>query len=399
MTGSPTFPDHRSRTSAAGLDVADIEPRVARVLDAKLARREQPEYQPKSADYVVARIGALLRAHGITAFSLDEVRRMAGGASKEQFSFVLRRAGHAPERLVLRMDPVESIVETCRFREDEVFRALAGRVSTPTTRFLDGDGTHLGQPGIITSFIDGVTRPPVSSTVVSGVGTSFTAEWRERLVPQFINNLARIHSTDWRTAELGSFQAPTAHPAQAALWQVNWWARVWRDDQVDPYPLISLAERWMRERLPEVAPDSNDLVLLHGDYRTGNFMFDAESGQFTAVLDWELTHLGDFHEDLGWIVQRLFAGPAEDGRVLVCNLLSREELIERYEAATGRTVNPRTLAFYEVLAAYKCAVMNLGTGYSAAIRGHNHQDVLLSFLAPVGHVFLSEIARIIEQEA
>jgi aminoglycoside phosphotransferase (APT) family kinase protein len=98
-------------------------------------------------------------------------------------------------------------------------------------------------------------------------------------------------------------------------------------------------------------------------------------------------------------MQRLFAGPAEDGRTLACSLLERDELIRRYEEATGRAVNRRTLAFYEVLGAYKCAVMNLGTGYSAAIRGHNHQDVLLSFLAPVAHVFLTEMARIISEES
>ncbi|HEY2206364.1 MAG TPA: phosphotransferase family protein, partial [Pseudonocardia sp.] len=208
--------------------------------------------------------------------------------------------------------------------------------------------------------------------------------------------LARIHAADWRAADLPHFGAPTAHPRHAALWQVNWWARVWRDDMIDPYPLVTLAEEWMRARLPETSPE--DLVLLHGDFRTGNFMFDPDSGRFTAVLDWELSHLGDFHEDLGWIVQRLFAGPVEDGQVLVCSLLTREELITRYEAATGRTVNRRTLAFYELLAAYKCTVMNIGTGYSAASRGHNHQDVLLSFLAPVAHTFLGDIARIIEQE-
>ncbi|HEY1969290.1 MAG TPA: phosphotransferase family protein [Pseudonocardia sp.] len=381
---------------AVALDTGDLEPRVAQLLDAKLARRGEGPYRPRTAEEITRALGELLRARGVLDFELTDVHRMAGGASKEQFSFRLRRDGGEPEAMVLRMDPLESIVETCRHREAEVFRALAGAVPVPTPRFLDGDGAHLGRPGIVTGFIEGVTSPPASGTVVTGVGTAFTDQWRRRLVPRFLDNLTRIHAVDWRAADLPHFQAPTAHPRQAALWQVNWWARVWRDDMVDPYPLVTLAERWMRERLPEVAPE--DLVLLHGDYRTGNFMFDPDTGEFRAVLDWELSHLGDFHEDLGWIVQRLFAGPAEDGRVLACSLLTRDELIERYQAATGRTVNPRTLAFYELLAAYKCVVMNLGTGYSAAFREHNHQDVLLSFLAPVSHVFLTEIARIIAEE-
>jgi len=100
---------------------------------------------------------------------------------------------------------------------------------TFAVRFGD-DIDHLvlylgGRPGIVTSFIDDVTRPPASGLVVSGVGTSLTAEWLERLVPQFIDNLSRIRATDWRAADLPHFQAPTAHRAQPALWQVNWWAR------------------------------------------------------------------------------------------------------------------------------------------------------------------------------
>ena len=390
-----------STASLAGDRVAlsedDLEPRVAQLLDAKLVRRDQPPYRPLTADQVIERVSALLTARGVTGFVLQDVRRMAGGASKEQFTFTLRADGQEPEQLVLRMDPPESIVETCRYREVEVFAALAGIVPTPTARFLDGDGSHLGQPGVVTSFVHGVTKPPASTGVVTGVGTSFTAQWRAHLVPQFIDNLAAVHGHPWRAGDLPHFSAPDQHPRQAALWQLNWWARVWRDDMVDPYPLITLAELWMRDRLPEVAAE--DLVLLHGDFRTGNFMFDPDTGRFTAVLDWELAHIGDFHEDLGWILQRLFAGPAEDGQVLVCNLFTRDELISRYEQATGRTVNRRTLAFYELLAAYKCTVMNIGTGYSAAARAHNHQDVLLSFLAPVAHTFLADIARIIEQES
>lgn len=376
--------------------VDDLEPRIAEVLDAKLRRINSDRYQAKSSGEIADGVRHMLTAHGLTDFEVDDFHRMGGGASKEQFSFMLRQFGQEPEHLVLRLDPLESIVETCRFREDEIFLAMTGRVATPTTKFVDGEGHHLGQPCIITSFVDGVTKPPANGRVLSGVGTSFSTEWQDRLAPQFLDNLVQIHATDWQRANLSHFQAPTAHPWQAALWQVNWWTQIWRQDQRDPYPILTIAEQWMRERLPQI--ESSDLVLLHGDFRTGNFMFDAESGQFTAVLDWELSHIGDFHEDLGWMVQRLFAGVNEHGRLLICNLMTREELIEQYEALTGRSVNHQTLAFYELLSAYKIAAMNLGTGYSAAVRGHSHQDVLLSLLSSVGHVCLGEIADIIERE-
>jgi len=373
----------------------DLEPRIAELHDLKLRRRSLGSYQPLSEPAVREKLQHLIENSGIEGFSIGSLRRMAGGASKEQFSFEIVRENETSEKLVLRIDPLESIVETCRFREAEVFSALHGRVPLPVTRFLDGDGSVLGQPGIVTNFVDGVAKPPTDTARgVSGLGTDFSPEWRDRLSPQFVNNLAHIHAFDWRTADLPHFQAPNRSPFQAALWQVNWWSRVWKEDRIDDFPLMALAERWLRARLP----GTDDLVLLHGDYRTGNFLFDPSSGEFTAILDWELAHIGDFHEDLAWILHRLFSAVGADGTTRVCNLMTREELIEQYCAATGRVVDAPTLRFYEVLSAYKLAVINLGTGYSSALRGTNHQDVLLAWLTQVGHTFLAEIARLIEED-
>jgi aminoglycoside phosphotransferase (APT) family kinase protein len=375
----------------------DMEPRVKQLLDEKLIRREQGPYRSLSDADVTAKLDRLLRANGLKNFRVESIGRLAGGASKEQFLFTLVNDGKA-EKMVLRMDPLEGVVETCRFREAELLEAFKGILPLPEVRLIDGHGEHLGQPGVITSFVSGVTKPPAQSkVVVSGVGTSFTPEWRARLVPQFIGNLRDIHAFDWRKASLPHFQAPTAHPAQAALWQVNWWTRVWHDDHIPAHPLFTTGERWLREHLP-VCNDPNDLVVVHADYRTGNFMFDADSGRFTAILDWELAHIGDFHEELAWTMQRLFAGEPEGGKSYICGLMTKEDFIAQYEAATGRKVNPRTLAFYEALGAYKCATHLLGSSLAAAVRQHNHQDLLLTWLAPLGHTFLADMARVIKEE-
>jgi aminoglycoside phosphotransferase (APT) family kinase protein len=373
-------------------DRSMFEPRISQLLDLRLDRRSKGPYQVLATENLQERLIQWLRESSMT---VSQLKRMPGGASKEQFTFMCENTSGSVEKLVLRVDPLESIVETCRYREAEVLNALTGRLPLARTRMVDGDGSKLGQPALVTSFVSGVTKPPTDGkTLVSGVGTTFSREWRERLAPQFVGNLAKIHDFDWRSATLPHFSPPTAFPTQAALWQVNWWSRVWREDLVSPYPLLTLAESWMRRNLPIC----EDPVLLHGDYRTGNFMFDPVSGDMTAVLDWELAHIGDFHEDLAWMMQRLFAGASDEGTLFVCNLITRDELIRQYEAATGRTVNPRTLAFYEVLSAYKCAAMNLGTGAGIAQRGNNHQDLVLSWLSSVGHVFSSEIARMISKE-
>jgi len=373
-----------------------MEPRVKQLLDEKLVRREQGPYRSLSDGEVNAKLDRLLRASGLSAFRVESISRLAGGASKEQFIFTLVTSTGS-EKLVLRMDPLEGVVETCRFREAELLEAFKGILPLPEVRFIDGNGEHLGQPGVITSFVSGVTKPPVQSkVVVSGVGTSFPPEWRAKLVPQFIENLRLIHALDWRNASLPHFQAPTANRQQAALWQVNWWTRVWHDDHIPAHPLFTTGERWLREHIPSCVPDN--LVMVHADYRTSNFMFDADTGKFTAILDWELAHIGDFHEELAWTLQRLFAGEPEGGKSYICGLMTKEDFISKYEAATGRKVNPRTLAYYEALGAYKCAAQLLGSSLAAAMRQHNHQDLLLTWLVPLGNTFLADMARVIKAE-
>lgn len=373
---------------------SDIEPSIGTMLDERLLRRNSGPYSAVTTNDVAARLARLLNAAGLTEFRIEALARMPGGASKEQFWFELVTPAWR-ERMVLRMDPLEGIVETCRHREVEILSALHGHVPVAEIRFADCAGKHLGQPGIVTSFVSGVTKPPVAGgQVLTGIGTAFDATWRARLTPHFVSNLAAIHKLPWRAASLPHYQAPLDHPQQAALWQLNWWARVWREDAPHPYPLLTLAEHWMRANLPACTTP----VLVHGDYRTSNFMFDAQTGAYTAVLDWELAHIGDFHEDLAYSMQALFAGAPVEGESLVSGLLPRAEFLARYTQATGHAVDERSLGFYEIFAAYKLAAMNLGTSPGIAKRRNNHQDVVLTYLSPVGHVFLSQLADALARE-
>ena len=76
--------------------------------------------------------------------------------------------------------------------------------------------------------------------------------------------------------------------------------------------------------------------FVHGDYRTGNFL--ESGGRITAILDWELVHLGDPLEDLGWVCMRSFRGRSP----YMCHLIERPRLYERYEELSGsRCLPPR----------------------------------------------------------
>ncbi len=374
-------------------DRTDLERRVAYVFERKMrVRAERGPYSARTNAEVIQQLQRLFAAEGFGGVKITGVARMTGGASKEQFAFTLVHEGSAsPERLVLRMDPTMGVVETCRGREAQVLAALAGSVPVPPVRFVDADGIHLGQPGLITSFVPGVTKPSDAAIqAVSGVGINF-GRWASILAPQFVDNLARLHRFDWRSAHLPDFDAPAPGTTQAPLRQVNWWARVWEQDLVESLPVITLAERWLRENAPVCA----DPVLIHGDYRVGNFMFEEPSGRISAILDWELAHIGDFHDDLAWSLQKLFLRRDEHGESLVCSLLPRDEYLARYTAATGNKIDPDVLHYYEVLNAWKCAVLALSTGCFAARAGQSHQDLVLTWVALTGPVFMDQIVELI----
>lgn len=369
--------------------MTDIEPRIFAILEEKKSRRLTGPYIPRSIAEVTAALDRLF-GHGEGAIS--GVRRMAGGASKEQFVFD-HDGPQRRERLVLRMDPLEGLIETCRRREDQILRAMQGVVPVPEVRFADTDGSVFGLPALVTTFVSGVAKPPQAAASVSGLRTDFDAHWIALLAPAFIDNLVRIHGFDYASAALPDFAMPGGNPREMALRQVNWWAKVWADDVVDAFPIMALAECWLRENLPLC----DDPVLVHGDYRTGNYLFDAATGEVTAILDWELAHLGDFHEDLAWNLQPIFANQGADGETMISGLFRRDAFIAEYEKASGRVVDPQSLFFYDVLAAWKCAVIDLSSCLTAARDGNNHQDALLSWLATSAHVVLGHLASLLEK--
>ena len=162
------------------------------------------------------------------------------------------------------------------------------------------------------------------------------AEVRPRLAAQCGRALARIHTID-----------PAAVPGLEVSDELTAWQRV-LDEHGQPHPAFELAIRWLEQHRPEPVPPR----VVHGDFRNGNFIVGPDG--IRAVLDWELAHLGDPLEDLGWLCVRAWrfgAAPAVGG------FGSVDDLVAAYEAESGTTVDREALHWWQVLGTLKWGVI------------------------------------------
>ena len=152
-----------------------VEPTIDEVFTHKLRKRMAATEHSLDFGGLDLRLQEFLSAQtGQPELRVEALERLSGGASKEQFSFWLHWRPEGAEhpvrqRMMLRMDPTEAIVETHRRREWEVLRAVHGRVPVPEALWLDPEGRALGRPALIAGFLDGTVRPPGADRM-SGVG-------------------------------------------------------------------------------------------------------------------------------------------------------------------------------------------------------------------------------------
>lgn len=376
----------------------NVEREVDRAMVRKLEMRGGPAFTPLSLETMVSGLTKLLDAQLATKFEISDAKWLSGGASKLQVAFKLNwdkpGAGRTTERMVLRTEPAESLHATSRLREFQIVRALQGVLPVPPVHWVDAEAAYLPYPGLVYGFASGITKPPEAQAGVSGLGTRMPPDLRTRLGPQFIRDMATLHTYDFTKAELPAFDIPTPG-RQNADWAVSWWDRVWEEDSGAEVPLVSLASAWLHRNAPPV----EKLSIVHGDFRVGNFLFDAASGNITSWLDWELCRIGDRHQDLAWSTSRAFGGFAEDGKTfLVSGLVPEEEFFEQYEKQSGLSVDKKSLRYYQVFNAYSMVAMTLATSYRVARNGKSHQDVLLTWLLGVGYMVMDDLRELIEKE-
>ena len=365
----------------------DIEPGIDAALTRKLQRRRGEDYKLPDPDILASRLTDFLSAQLDEPFEVSNVARVPGGGSKEMFSFMLKRqsgAASTSEKLILRMDPGESIAETNRLREFQVMKAVQDCVPVPDVYWVDEDGQYFGNAALICGFVTGVTKPSTpqgEGGSISGIGAGFIPETRATLFEQFLDYLVTIHNFNASEPDLSAFQIPESGTTKAAQLSLNHWSRVWEEDRFEDHPVITIAQQWLNANLPI----ADKVCLVHNDYRNGNFLYDEDTLKITAILDWETARFGDYHEDLAWIFFPGFAAADENGDPLVCGLAKKEAFIQAYEERSGNTVDEDKLAFYTILNLYKVAVLGSATNARAAADRQTHLDVMMNISTGFGY--------------
>lgn len=383
--------DAKQNPSAAWIEALrrrfPTERTVDETLTAKLRRRAGPPHRSQTAASVIGRLTTFLRKRIAGSFDVSDVTSLAGGSSKEQFAFRLKTQsadGRSREqRLVLRMRPTESIVETHSLREFQAMAAVKDIMPVPAVHWCDPDGQELGQPAMIASFCAGVTRPPSQGAYTPRQG--FGPKYRALLGPQFVRHFAALGAFDWRHADLSAFDVPPSGSSAGVLTQLNWWQRVWEEDCLEAYPLMTLAAQWLRDNAPPI----DHVSLVHRDFRGGNFLFRPEDGQITAILDWELACLGDRHEDLAFFMSPLFTEKDDNGVELVGGFFPREEFLSEYARLSGLPVDRERLAYYNVFSCWRGVINALATAPRVMMGEKTHQDIRVGWIINAAPLMLA----------
>lgn len=276
------------------------------------------------------------------------IRRFPVGFSWLTYLVPVAGLDDAPgeRELILRLGPDEGLFAPySALPQVRAMRSLEGSAVPVPRAFWHGDDpAHLGAPFLFCEKAEGEALVPW----VSPTEPRLEEGLRIRLAHQFIDSLAALHRVDWRDQPIAAM-AGDVDEGRAALRSVQTWEALIRRWQMRPYPLAEWGLRWLKAHCPR-APR---VTIVHGDYRTGNFL--QRDGRITAILDWELVHLGDPHEDLAWASMPMYKG----GTPYIGRLAEPELFYGRYAERAGLGVSMESVRYYQAFSLLKLAATHM----------------------------------------
>ncbi len=288
------------------------------------------------------------------------VELIAGGKSNLTYR-VDSPAGSA----VLRRPPLGHVLPTAHdmVREHTVMSALAGTdVPVPRMLHLCTDAAVLGQPFYVMERVEGhVCRVDLPA------GYADQPAQRRAVGEGLVDVLAALHDVDPASVGLGEFGRPEGYLER----QVRRWVKQWDATRIEGHEALDA----LADELAAAVPATQRHTVVHGDYRLDNTILDPTTpGRVAAVLDWEMSTLGDPLADVGILLgywsQADDTGARTEALVVPAATVlegfpTRAEVAERYAARTGLDLTP--LPWYAAFAAFKLAVVC--AGIVARVRG------------------------------
>ncbi len=292
------------------------------------------------------------------------------GDGHSNVTYAVRRGDR---RFILRRPPRGPLPPSAHdvLREARVIGALgptAARV--PQVLAVGDDAAIIGAPFFIMEQVDG-------EVISSELPAIFDPpEERRRIGEQLIDALVELHGVDWRAAGLEGFGKPTGYLER----QLRRFGGLWQHNRTRELEDVDAVGNWLQANLPE----SGEATIVHGDYRLGNVIFEAQApARLAAILDWEMATIGDPLADLGYFATLYVDSDDPPLGMFELNAMTREEgfplraeLIARYEQGSGRAMTD--IRWYQTLALWKTVVFMEGN-YKRAISGSTDDPFLKQF--------------------
>jgi aminoglycoside phosphotransferase (APT) family kinase protein len=278
---------------------------------------------------------------GDSDLKILEIRKNTGGMSADIFFVnILYKNEHGEniEEIVIRRQPEGGILENYDYAtEYKMLDALwKNGVPVPQVLWYEADKNIFGRPFYVMKKIDGSVQKLDPRFALENV---FDCEERVGIANDFVKILVDFHKIDWRTAGL-EFMNNVPEGKNHIQYQIELWEGVVERSGYRNQPTMSLIFNMMKDNMPDPGPMS----IIHGDYRTGNFI--TNRGRIKAILDWELCHLGDPHEDLAYVLSPVWRSAGEG---LANHLMTQEEFIKKYEELSGWEVDHYKLMYFGLL--------------------------------------------------
>ena len=296
---------------------------------------------------------------------VNSVARLSGGASRETsiMQVAWEQAGEARQRgMVVRREQQSLVADSRREAEYRVNEAFfkAG-LPVPETLFLERDSRWLDKPFTVTAEVSNCSIAPAGHPDPFGPNAGKIGE-------QFYTILGNIAAQD--PAQLGLLDVmESVAPAETWKRELDYWSKVVDENSFEPEPIVLAAIRWLKRNPP---PPAQKISIVHGDYRGANILYNTQ-GEIKAILDLEMTHLGDPLEDLAWAFDPLWAPtcPERPG-----SMIEKDKAVSFWEKASGLKVDPAALRWWELFSHVKGMAIWI-SARKAYFSGANNDPVLV----------------------